>query len=174
MQAEGLPAILNLTEYFVGQDDGNGQFECMHGDSECQGNIIELCAYNLTVTTSKYGWWTMGVCMQADYDNIPDNAASCAQQASLDWSQIQACWHGELGPKLFSESIVFSNSMNIQATPDIYIDGTEYLGGPDNNLQTVCQAYTGPPPAGCNQLKAMNQDKAHAKVDKAAKRKGKR
>jgi len=153
MQAQGLPAILSLTEYFVGTDDGSGNFECMHGDQECQGNIIELCAYNVTYPASQYGWWNMGVCMQNDYDNIPDNAQNCAQQAGLDWNKITACVSSGLGNKLFSASIVYANSMDVQATPTIYIAGQAYEGGPDDNLQTVCQAYTGTPPAACNSFK---------------------
>jgi len=154
MQAKGLPDIISLNEAFVATDNGGGNFDCMHGDGECQGNIIELCAYNLTVDASPYGWWKLGVCMQADYDNIPDNAQNCAQQASLDWNKINACANGDLGKQLFSASIAYSDSQGISATPTIVIAGQTYVGGPDNNLQTVCQAYTGTPPPGCNSVLA--------------------
>jgi len=164
MQASGLPQILNLTEAFVGEDDGNGNFECMHGPTECQGDIIELCAYNVTFPASQYGWWEMGVCMQNDYDNIPQNAQQCAQQASLDWNKINACVTSGLGNKLFSASIVYSNNMGISATPTIYIDGTAYVGGPDDNLSAVCQAYTGPPPAGCSSLKEKLKAQSNKKL----------
>jgi len=153
MAASGLPAILSLTEAFVGDDYGSGNFDCMHGPQECQGNIIELCAYNVTYPASQYGWWKMGVCMQSDEDNIPDNAQNCATQAGLDWNKINSCVTSGLGNKLFSESIVYSNSMGVQSTPTIFINGQQYVGGPDDNLQTVCQAYTGTPPAGCSSLK---------------------
>jgi len=160
MQAQGLPAILSLTEAFVGDDYGNGNFDCLHGADECQGDIIELCAYNVTYPASQYGWWNMGVCMQADYNNIPDNAQNCAQQAGLDWNKISSCVNSGLGNQLFSASIVYSNNMGVSSTPTIFINGQSYEGGPDNNLQTVCQAYTGTPPAGCNSF--MNKLKEQA------------
>jgi len=155
MQAKGLKDIINLNEFFVGEDDGNGNFNCLHGDSECQGDIIELCAYNITVGTSPYGWWTMGLCMQQDQDNIPGNAQNCAQQAGLDWNKINSCVTSGLGNKLFSESIQYCNQMGVSATPTININGQSYEGGPDNNLQAVCQAYTGTPPPGCSSV--LNQ-----------------
>jgi len=162
MQAQGLPAILDLTEAFVGKDDGNGNFECRHGPSECQGDIIELCAYNVTYPASQYGWWTMTVCMQSDYDNIPDNAKSCAIQAGLDWTKINNCVNSGFGNKLFSESIAYANSFGIRETPTIYINGQAYVGGPDDNLQAVCDAYTGTLPPGCNAFK----DKVKGQADK--------
>jgi len=152
MQAQGLPAIISLTEAFVGEDDGNGNFECMHGPQECQGDIIELCAYNVTYPASQYGWWNMSVCMQSDYNNIPDNAQNCAQQAGLDWNKINSCANSALGNQLMSDSIAYSNKMGVSATPTIFINGQEYVGGPDDNLHTVCQAYTGTPPPGCNSV----------------------
>jgi len=150
MQAAGLPAIMNVTEYMVGQDDGNGQFECMHGPNECIGDLMELCAYNLTITTSQYGWWEFGLCLQTNYEDIPDNAQGCAQTASLDYNAILTCSKSKLGQTLFSQSIAIANNMGVDATPTIWIAGVEYVGGPDNPLQTVCQAYTGPHPAGCS------------------------
>jgi interferon gamma-inducible protein 30 len=148
MQAEGLPAIMNITEYFDGMYY-NGKFICEHGQTECAGNMLELCAYNLTVQTSKYGWWSFGLCMQNDPDNIPDNAAACATQANLDFDPIQACANGKLGTELFVESINFCNQMNIQGTPTVIINGVVYLGGADNPLSVVCNAYTGTKPSGC-------------------------
>jgi len=157
MQAQGLPAILSLSEAFVGEDDGNGNFDCLHGPDECAGDIIELCAYNMTLNVSQYGWWKMGVCMQSDYANIPGNAQNCAQQAGLDWNAINNCVTSGLGNTLFSASIAYSNSMGVDATPTIYIGSQVYVGGPDDNLQTVCQAYQdaggNPLPAGCNAVK---------------------
>jgi len=155
MQAAGLPQIMNITEYFVAQDDGNGQFECLHGPDECVGDLLEICAYNLTYSAqNEYGWWKFCLCLQNDYEDIPNNAQSCAQTANLNWDPILSCSKGSLGSSLFSQSIAFSNNMNVDATPTIFVNGVEYVGGPDDPLTTVCQAYTGsPPPAGCSGVK---------------------
>ena len=46
------------------------------------GNRILLCAKNLTESTSTWGWWNLGVCMQTNYTNIPDDAPACAAKVS--------------------------------------------------------------------------------------------
>jgi len=153
MQAQGLPAIMDISEYFVGQNDGGGQFECMHGPDECVGNLIELCAHNLTAQSVPLGWWHMDVCMQSDYTNIPDNAQGCAQQANLQWDPIVACSKDTQGDNLFAASIDVANNMGVDATPTIFINGQEYVGGPNDPLSAVCSAYTGTPPPGCNNAK---------------------
>eukprot|EP01113_Clastostelium_recurvatum_P011831 TRINITY_DN1606_c0_g1_i2.p1 TRINITY_DN1606_c0_g1~~TRINITY_DN1606_c0_g1_i2.p1 ORF type:complete len:217 (+),score=51.50 TRINITY_DN1606_c0_g1_i2:46-651(+) len=148
MSAEGLPAIIDLKEYFVGDRSGTN-FTCYHGPSECVGNEILLCAYNLTSATSQWGWWNMGVCMQADYTNVPQNAASCAQKAGLNWAQINGCVNSALGPDLFAQSIAYSDKMRVQSTPTIFIASREYVGGPSDPLRTICDAYKGTKPKGC-------------------------
>jgi interferon gamma-inducible protein 30 len=149
MQAEGLPAIMNITEYFAAQYDGNGKFECEHGPTECAGNLIELCAYNLTIQSSQYGWWNFGVCMQDDYNNIPGNAKACATKASLNYDPIQTCANNKLGVELFVDSINYCNQMNIEATPTLIVNGVVYIGGTDDPLSVICNAYTGTWPSGC-------------------------
>jgi len=150
MQAPGLPDILEIDEEFVASSTTN----CMHGPGECVGNKILLCARNLTIenNTVRWGWWNMGVCMQANgaYENVPDNAPECAKKAGLDWNAINSCASSAQGSMLFSDSINFCNLNSIRSTPTIYINGKSYPDGPTNNLQAVCQAYTGSPkPKGC-------------------------
>jgi hypothetical protein len=150
MQAAGLPAIMDLHTYFVGTYDGNGQFDCMHGEDECLGDIVLLCGDNVTRNQVPYGWWKMETCMENDADNIPQNAQSCAQQANLNWNAISACANGQQGINLFIDSINNANNAGIYETPTIVINGQVYPGGPDDPLTTICQAYTGVPPSGCS------------------------
>jgi len=110
-----------------------------------------LCARNLTLATSQWGWWNLGVCMQTDYVNIPDNAQACAQKVGLDWTSINNCANGVMGTSLFKSSVAVSTSLKVTSTPTIFVNGKEYVGGPNNPLATVCNAYTGTKPAGCPQ-----------------------
>jgi len=152
MQIKGLSDIVNISEYFLGEVDGDNNFDCPHGPAECQGDMIELCAQAVTGAKSEWGWWNMGVCMQADYDNIPDNAQSCAQQAGLDWSAINDCVNNGMGDKLLTQS--FDDSQNVDEAPTIMIGGSEATDceNGDGCLQDVCNAYTGPPPPACSSL----------------------
>jgi len=166
MQVSGLPDILNITEYFLGEGDNNDDFQCLHGPDECAGDMIELCAQFVTEGKSEWGWWTMGVCMQADYDNIPGNAEGCAQKAGLNWTAINHCVQDGMGTKLLAWS--FTESAQVDSAPTIMIAGTEATDceNGDGCLQTVCSAYTGPPPSGCSSV--LNK-KVNAKIAKNVK-----
>jgi hypothetical protein len=171
MQISGLSDIVNITEYFLGEDDGNYNFQCLHGPDECQGDIIELCAQWVTESVSQWGWWNMGVCMQADYDNIPDNAAGCAKQAGLNWTAINHCVNDGMGDKLLEQS--FQDSADIDSAPTIMIGGQEASDceNGDGCLEAVCSAYTGPPPSGCSSvlLNKKNEQKKEYKPKKLRK-----
>jgi len=147
MEAEGLPAILDIDEEFVATSLTN----CLHGSGECVGNKILLCAAHNYTSTDVWAWWNLGVCMQANnaYSNVPDNAPACATKVGLDWNKINACASSSTGDALFSNSIKFCNTNGVHSTPTIVINGKQYVGGPSNNLQAVCQAYTGTKPKGC-------------------------
>jgi len=160
MQAQGLPDIVTIEVFFVGEAEGGNNFECMHGPEECTGDLLLLCAHNTSGSNpNHWAWWGNEVCMMGDQDNIPDNAQSCAQQNKLDWKAISACANGNLGDTLFTDSINYANNVGIQATPSVSIDGTMYVGGPDNPLQAVCQAYQGTAPPGCNSVLKGNDKK---------------
>jgi len=123
----------------------------MHGPGECVGNAILLCAKNLTVEKSPWGWWDMGVCMQTQFSLIPDNAQDCATKVGLAWDPINACATGKAGSDLFSASVTVSHNLGVKSTPTIFINTKEYVGGPNNPLALICNAYTGTKPAGCPQ-----------------------
>eukprot|EP01090_Pellita_catalonica_P022136 TRINITY_DN8486_c0_g1_i1.p1 TRINITY_DN8486_c0_g1~~TRINITY_DN8486_c0_g1_i1.p1 ORF type:complete len:205 (+),score=14.26 TRINITY_DN8486_c0_g1_i1:19-633(+) len=147
MKAEGIAEILNLTEYFVAEDHG-GKFECLHGAGECQGNMILICAYDISPANLK--WWDMSVCMQAGsaYQNIPSNAEHCAETAGLDYTSILDCVKTK-GPDLFRRDIAYSQKMGVKNTPTSYINGDRFSGGANDPLFWICNAYTGPAPKGC-------------------------
>ena len=161
MKAEGVPDIMNITEYFVGQNDGNGQFSCMHGQGECVGDMLELCAqaiYKDSTSVPAYAWYDFGTCMQGpDFESIPQNAQSCAEKVGLDWSTLNTCASGSQGQKLFANSISYANTQGIYATPTNSINGKVYVGGPNYPLEVICEAYTGTKPAGCQNSAPSDQ-----------------
>jgi len=149
MAKEGLPDIIDLNEWFIATKNGS-DYTCLHGPEECVGNRILLCARNLTIKASPWGWWNLGVCMQTDYTNIPANAPACAQKVDLDWASINSCASSQVGADLFSNSVdVSRNTYHVTSTPTIFVNGKEYVGGPNNPLAVICNAYTGTKPAGC-------------------------
>eukprot|EP01088_Endostelium_zonatum_P010930 TRINITY_DN24634_c0_g1_i1.p1 TRINITY_DN24634_c0_g1~~TRINITY_DN24634_c0_g1_i1.p1 ORF type:complete len:224 (-),score=57.26 TRINITY_DN24634_c0_g1_i1:55-687(-) len=146
--ARGVLAIMNLTEYWVGKDFGNNNFECLHGAGECVGNKIISCA---TALFHGYGWWNLSVCMQTNnaFVHIPDNAYQCVKSLVMDWNKISACANGTQGDHLLSASFAHSAAAGVAETPTTVINGKYYIGGAPDPLRIICDAYTGTKPAGC-------------------------
>jgi len=149
MGAKGVPQIMNLTEYWVGQNNGDYNFDCLHGPGECTGDTILSCVRYLYPLGLQ--WWDVSVCMQANgaYVNVPGNAQSCVQQSSLNWNNINNCANSMTGKKLLAASFDYSSAQGVDETPTSKINGQFYVGGSNTPLQTICQAYTGTPPPGC-------------------------
>jgi len=150
---DGLRDILDIDEWFAGtvvNASAPGGFTCHHGPGECVGNRILLCARNLTIATSKWGWWDLGVCMQTNYTNIPDDVPACIKKVGLDWTPINNCASGPMGAALLNQSIAVAAAHKVTETPTIFVDGTEYVGGPNNPLRLICSLYKGTKPAGCS------------------------
>lgn len=51
MKAAGVPEIVDFRSYYVAKNAATG-FTCLHGEPECKGDIIQMCAYNLTHTAT--------------------------------------------------------------------------------------------------------------------------
>ena len=125
MGNEKLRAFIDFEQSFVGGDIGEGPVDennwmnCFHGESECDGHAIMLCAKELS--NSSYDWFDMVVCMDGKdglpgvtYNNsysIPQIAPSCSAQVNLDWDAILACASSPLGAQLLHDS--HYNTMNL-------------------------------------------------------------
>ncbi|KAF7186179.1 Gamma-interferon-responsive lysosomal thiol protein [Pseudocercospora fuligena] len=85
-----LSYIGNATDH----DDG---VECKHGQEECLGNIIELCAMEKYPDPKIYLGFTM--CLTREYQRIPERALieDCALEHGLDMDKIQECTVNEDG-----------------------------------------------------------------------------
>lgn len=69
----------------------NDGVECMHGTTECLGNIIELCAASLYPDPKLYLGFTM--CLSSQYKLIPDRdlIADCALEYGMSFDRINEC-----------------------------------------------------------------------------------
>jgi len=148
-------------------------FDCMHGQSECVGDITELCVQMLTKNNWQQ-WFQLVQCADQNYGNIPTNLDTCAQQLGLDVNQIHACAKGSIGKALMMASINRTNSLPNQpiGSPTIYINGAcDYGFYPCNNLSgpqwldAVCAAYTGPLPPACSQAKPVVSGQSSSQTD---------
>ncbi|KAH6676528.1 hypothetical protein B0J14DRAFT_476743 [Halenospora varia] len=92
-----LPAMMqvvdkvNFTLSFIGTPTNNDGVDCMHGPSECLGNIIELCAASLYPDPKTYLGFTM--CLTKDYKDIPQRSLieDCSLEHGIDFAKLNEC-----------------------------------------------------------------------------------
>lgn len=78
-----LPLVIELTR---------NSKDCMHGQTECLGNMLSLCANNLFPTNPKISLG-FSTCMIMSYQRIPsrDLVQSCALEHGVPFDDLNAC-----------------------------------------------------------------------------------
>jgi glutaredoxin len=139
---------------FIAQDNGDGTFRSLAGETEVQGNIAILCAAKY----SPQKYMDMVVCMNENFRSIPANWEECAKKTGVDVSKVNACYSGQEGKSLLSDSIKKSEAVNAQGSPTIFINDKPYSGGRDplSFTRALC-AELGSHPE-CNKLPACGTD----------------
>jgi len=153
-------SIVDLHVNYIAQQDSSqaSGFTCMHGQTECWGDIQQLCAYSHY--SQNYTWWNFVLCQDQSQGTIPNNGQSCSQTAGMDWNTINNCTTGAEGSNLMSASIKYTDSQNIKVSCTMYVENQLYCihdgdwkQCKDHTTQGIvayiCQQYQGanPPPA---------------------------
>lgn len=106
---------IDFTLSYIGKNiEDDDSVECMHGQSECLGNIIQLCAANLYHDPKIYLGFTM--CMLDDYSHIPqkDLVQYCALEHGIDFDKINDCASdAAFGMDLLRNSVARSANANV-------------------------------------------------------------
>lgn len=89
---------------------------CKHGEEECLGNIIELCAAKLYPDPKMYLGFTM--CLSNSFDDIPrrELVEECALEHGMTMERLNTCTvdeDGELGLDMLKESFNRSASAGV-------------------------------------------------------------
>ncbi|KAF2483155.1 hypothetical protein BDY17DRAFT_250669 [Neohortaea acidophila] len=100
-----LPAMQNVSDMvdftlsYVGESTPYDGVKCMHGQTECLGNMIELCAAHLYPDPKIYLGFTM--CLTRDYAEIPKRelVQDCALEHSISMEALNDCLNAEDGGK---------------------------------------------------------------------------
>ena len=95
------------------QDDA---VQCMHGPSECLGNIIELCAATLYPDPKIHLGFAM--CMTNDLSHIPAEALvkGCSLEHGIDFEKLNDCASkedGSFGMDLLRQSVTRTSQANV-------------------------------------------------------------
>ncbi|MBT4824602.1 hypothetical protein HN695_05835 [Candidatus Woesearchaeota archaeon] len=135
---------------FIVTETAPGQFQSLHGTPEVLGNIAQLCAAEYY--PDKY--MDMVVCMNANAQAIPGNWNACAKSSELDVAKIEACYDGDEGKELLSESAKKATAVSARGSPTIFLNDQPYAGGRTENdfLRAICNAFESDKPEACNDI----------------------
>lgn len=95
---------------------------CLHGPTECRGNVQELCAIKYTPSST---WWRFVQCQNFEGRwkvGVPDVALKCAKSSGIDWENsgvgecvgLDASGTAPEGVALLKESVLQTQKLGIQ------------------------------------------------------------
>ncbi|OCK82410.1 hypothetical protein K432DRAFT_324352 [Lepidopterella palustris CBS 459.81] len=124
-------------------DDG---VQCMHGQTECLGNMVELCAASVYPDPKIYLGFTM--CLSKQYSDIPqkDLLEDCALEHGIDFDKLNHCMSqddGAYGMGMLRDSVQRSADANITKSCTVRLDN-EIWCIRDNGKWTDCKAGSDP------------------------------
>ncbi|MFW6378389.1 MAG: DsbA family protein [Nanoarchaeota archaeon] len=141
---------VDLRTEYIASDNGDGTFQSLHGQSEVEGNIVQLCAEQYAPEKHL----DLIMCMNENQDNIPDNWKSCAEELNMPVEDIKGCYEGSEGKDLLRESLEKAQNAEATGSPTIFIDGERYEGGRQEAdfKRAICTAFEGEKPKACSDI----------------------
>lgn len=153
LSADGVADIVNLTQHPLARINDSFAF-CHHGGwYECDLQTHALCAGKILGKNDSFAMFKYVEC---NFDNLgvvdADNTRDCAQKLFMDYKTLWHCSTGRgssMGAGLLLNSAQLADSLGVHSAPTVMLNGKAV--GHSLTLQAVCDAYTGPKPAGCQQ-----------------------
>lgn len=113
---------------YIGKLDENNTIQCMHGATECLGNMLGLCAHELHPNNTKIslGFTT---CLITSYQRIPDRdlVQSCALEHGISFDDLNACISEEgKGLDLLEASVERSEKAGVKKSCTVRIGGEQW------------------------------------------------
>ncbi|KAJ3090158.1 hypothetical protein HDU96_003523, partial [Phlyctochytrium bullatum] len=115
----------NLVMKYIAKPSNSSKYGavCLHGDTECQGNILQLCVRQ--THPHPHQWFPFILCQNRDYRSIPSRTQSlaCAAEANVDFSLVEECIASGQGRELFEASLGVTASAGATKSCTIFVDG---------------------------------------------------
>ncbi|KAK8160961.1 hypothetical protein IWX90DRAFT_283235 [Phyllosticta citrichinensis] len=144
VMAELSPHIAFTLSYIGTPTDHDDGVECKHGQTECLGNMLELCAADLYPDPKLYLGFTM--CLTRKYADIPqrDLVQDCALEHGLAFDKLNDCLSkddGGYAVDLLQASFERSSKANVTKSCTVRLnekircirDGAEWKDCPDGS-----------------------------------------
>ncbi len=148
--AEKFGNALNLQIDYIGQKKPDGTLDSMHGESEVDGDILQLCA-GAVAQEQHYAFIS---CLNKEWRSIPKNWEDCAKEVGLDVDAMKKCKDGDEGKNLLAASFERAMKAGAQGSPTIKINGENYRGGrkTDDFMRGICEKIEGTKPKACSDI----------------------
>ena len=113
---------------YIGKVDDDDNIQCMHGQTECLGNMMMLCAAQLYPDNVKISLG-FSTCLIMSYQKIPqrDLVQGCAMEHSVDFEKLNACISADgHGLDLLESSIERSRDAGVTKSCTVRVDGEKW------------------------------------------------
>ncbi|KAK0253881.1 hypothetical protein B0A54_15476 [Friedmanniomyces endolithicus] len=126
---------------YIGNSTTDDGVSCRHGQSECLGDIVELCAANLYPDPKVYLGFVM--CMTRDYEDIPDRSLveDCALEHGISMARLNKCAiddDGAVGMDMLKASFNRSSNAGVEKSCTVRLNGHVRCVR-DNGTWTDCE-----------------------------------
>jgi len=119
---------VDLRLIYIGEFDDKAKYgvRCMHGETECDGNVQQLCFRHAYPDLRQ--WWQFVQCQNfgsRDKIGTIDVARQCAKTIGHDWDEepgLRECAEGPQGRALLRESVKLGKQMNLEKSCSILIN----------------------------------------------------
>ena len=113
---------------YIGKVDESDTVHCMHGSTECLGNMMGLCAHELYPNNTKISLG-FSTCLTMHYERIPsrDLVESCALEHGVAFDDLNACISEEgKGLDLLAASVERSASAGVTKSCTVRVGGEKW------------------------------------------------
>lgn len=120
--------VVDLVDFrlsYIGSIDDNDTLHCMHGQTECLGNMLSLCANNLFPNNTKVSLG-FSTCLIMSYQRIPSRelVQTCALEHGIPFDDLNACVSEEgKGLDLLEASIKRSEEAGVKKSCTVRVEG---------------------------------------------------
>lgn len=110
---------------YIGKVDDDDKIQCMHGSTECLGNMLSLCANELFPHDVKISLG-FSTCLISSYEEIPNRSLvqSCALEHGIEFEALNACISEEgKGLDLLEASVERSRKADVTKSCTVRVGG---------------------------------------------------
>nr|CAD7450304.1 unnamed protein product [Timema bartmani] len=138
-----LVSLLTVHSQYTVDDDGNYQFSCQHGPSECYGNRVQACA--LAELSDNMDLQVEFVNCAMSSANSSTSGPICAAKLGIHYPPVQDCVDGNIGDQLtvYNGNRTTSFSPKYAYVPWVAINGVHNNETKDTArkdlLATICK-----------------------------------